>query len=108
LFNAKGEIIGVNSALYTSATSTGNIGIGLAIPINDAKFIVTHVQEFQVGKLKPGYLGARIQSLTSDLADAYALPGPWGSLVLKVDDRSPAAQAGLRRGDIITRSGLVP
>ena len=105
MFNTKGEVVGVNSALYTTTTSTGNIGIGLAIPIDDAKFIVTHIREFHSGKLRPGYLGAQIQSLTPDLADAYALPGPWGSLVLKVDDGSPAAQAGLRPGDIITSFG---
>jgi serine protease Do len=105
MFNAKGEVVGVNSALYTTATSTGNIGIGLAVPINDAKFIVNHVREFQSGKMQPGYLGAQIQSLTPDLADAYGLPGPWGSLVLKVADGSPAAQAGLRPGDIITSFG---
>jgi serine protease Do len=105
MFNAQGEVVGVNSALYTTATSTGNIGIGLAIPINDAKFIVTHIQEFRSGKLKPGYMGAQIQSLTPDLANAYGLPGPWGSLVVGVADGSPAAQAGLLSGDIITSFG---
>jgi len=105
MFNANGEVVGVNSALYTTATSTGNIGIGLAIPINDAKFIVTHIREFHTGKLKPGYLGAQVQSLTPDLADAYGLPGPWGSIVVDVMDGSPAAQAGLRIGDIITSFG---
>lgn len=105
MFNAKGEVVGVNSALYTSATSTGNIGIGLAIPINDAKFIVTHMREFHSGKIKPAYLGAQVQSLTPDLADAYGLPGPWGSIVVDVTDGSPAAQAGLHLGDIITSFG---
>ncbi len=105
MFNAKGEVVGVNSALYTSATSTGNIGIGLAIPINDAKFIVTHMREFQLGKMKQAYLGAQVQSLTPDLAAAYGLPGPWGSIVVDVTDGSPAAQAGLRPGDIITSFG---
>jgi serine protease Do len=105
MFNAKGEVVGVNSALYTTATSTGNIGIGLAIPINDAKFIVTHIRQFQSGKLKPGYLGAQLQSLTPDLAAAYGLPGPWGSIVVGVTDGGPAAQAGLIPGDIITSFG---
>jgi serine protease Do len=105
MFDAKGEVVGVNSALYTTATSTGNIGIGLAIPINDAKFMVSHIREFLSGKMRAGYLGAQIQSLTPELADAYRLPGPWGSLVLKVTDGSPAAQAGLRPGDIITSFG---
>lgn len=105
MFNANGDVVGVNSALYTTATSTGNIGIGLAIPINDAKFIVTHIRDFRAGKLKPGYLGAQVQSLTPDLADAYGLPGPWGSIVVDVTDGSPADQAGLRTGDIITSFG---
>jgi serine protease Do len=102
LFNAKGEVIGVNSALYTTATSTGNIGIGLAIPINDAKFIVSHMRNAEMMSMRPAYLGVQIQSLTPDLADAYGLPGPWGSIVLKVLDGSPAARGKLRPGDIIT------
>ena len=105
MFNAQGEVVGVNSALYTTATSTGNIGIGLAIPINDAKFIVTHMKEFHSGKMKPAWLGAQLQSLTPDLAAAYGLPGPWGSIVVGVTDGGPAAQAGLRPGDIITSFG---
>jgi serine protease Do len=105
MFNANGEVVGVNSALYTTTTSTGNIGIGLAVPINDAKAIVTRMREMQAGKLQAGYLGAQIQSLTPDLAGAYGLPGPWGSIVVNVKDGTPAAQAGLRRGDIITSIG---
>jgi serine protease Do len=105
LFNAKGEVIGVNSALYTTATSTGNIGIGLAIPINDAKAIVSHMRNAAMMKMRPAYLGVQAQSLTSDLASAYGLPGPWGCIVLKVLDGTPAAQAKLRAGDIITSVG---
>ena len=105
LFDAKGEVVGVNSALYTTGTSTGNIGIGLAIPINDAKFIVSHMRNAEMMSMRPAYLGVQIQSLTPDLADAYGLPGPWGSIVLKVLDGSPAARAKLRPGDIITSVG---
>lgn len=101
LFNAKGEVIGINSSLYTTGTSIGSVGIGFAIPINDAKFIVTHLREMQAGTVHPAYLGAQLQSLTQDLADAYGLSGPWGSMILKVQDGSPAANAGLRAGDII-------
>jgi serine protease Do len=105
MFNAKGEVVGVNSALYTTATSTGNIGIGLAIPINDAKFLVGHMREAEMMKMSPAYLGVQIQSLTPDLANAYGLPGPWGSIVLKVLDGTPAAKAKLHAGDIITSVG---
>jgi serine protease Do len=105
MFNAKGEVVGVNSALYTTATSTGNIGIGLAIPINDAKFIVSHMREAEMMKMRPSYLGVQVQPLTPDLAAAYGLPGPWGSIILKVLDGTPAAKAKLRAGDIITSIG---
>jgi serine protease Do len=105
LFNAKGEVIGVNSALYTPGTNTGSIGIGLAIPINDTKFLVDHMRDGGMMRAKPAWLGVKIQSLTPDLADAYRLPGPWGSIVLKVPADTPAAQAGLRAGDIITSVG---
>jgi len=105
LVNAKGEVIGVDSALWTTTTSTGNIGIGFAIPINDAKFLVAHMRDVGVSKMKPGYLGAQVQSLTPELADAYGLQGPWGSIVIKVMDGGPAAAAGLSVGDIITSFG---
>ena len=98
-------MIGVDSALYTTATSTGNIGIGFAIPINDAKFLVAHMRDIGSGKMRPAYLGAKVQSLTPDLGDAYGLQGPWGSIVQQVQDGSPAAQAKLRAGDIITSFG---
>ena len=105
LFNAKGEVIGVNSALYTTATSTGSIGIGLAIPINDAKAIVSHMRNADMMRMRPAYLGVQAQSLTPELASAYGLPGPWGTIILKVLDGTPAAQAKLRPGDIITSVG---
>jgi serine protease Do len=101
LFNAKGEVIGVNSAIFTTGADTGNVGIGFAIPINDAKFVVTHMRNYQSNKARPAYLGAQVQSLSPDLADAYGLPGPWGSLVLKVANGTPAAQAHLQPGDVI-------
>lgn len=105
MFNANGEVIGVNSVLYTTGNSTGNIGIGLAIPINDAKAVVAHMREIRAGKIGASYLGAKVQSLTPELAEAYGLPGPWGSIVVDVKDGGPAAQAGLRPGDIITSFG---
>jgi serine protease Do len=104
LFNWKGEVIGINAAIYTTGNDTGNIGIGLAIPINDAKFVVQRMKEtlFEGKKYRPAFLGAAIESVTGDLAAAYGLPGPWGAVVDNVVDGSPAAQVGLRAGDIIT------
>lgn len=104
LFNRNGEVIGVNTALDTSGDSTGSVGIGLVIPINDAEFAVRHMKDpLDVTKnWRPAYLGATIQSLTPNLAAAYGLPGPWGSIIASVADDGPAAQAQLRAGDIIT------
>ena len=107
LFNRNGEVIGVNTALDTSGTSSGNIGIGFAIPINDAEFVVRHMKDpLEVQQnWRPAYLGASLQSLTANLAAAYGLPGPWGSIIASVDEGGPAAQAKLRPGDIITSFG---
>jgi serine protease Do len=102
LFNLKGEVIGVNSAIETTGTDTGNIGIGLAIPINDAKFLIKVLLTRAAGNTWHwAWMGATVQTLTPDLAAAYGLPGPWGSVVLAVGDGSPAAQAKLRKGDVI-------
>jgi serine protease Do len=102
LFNTKGEVVGVNSAIYTTGSDTGSVGIGLVIPINDAKLVVNHMKEMRLGKGKLAYMGAQFLTLTPELAAAYGLPGPWGSIVVNVPDGTAAAQAKLRAGDIIT------
>jgi serine protease Do len=102
LFNRNGEVIGVNSAIYTTGSDTGNVGINLVIPINDAKFVVEHMRDARLGKGQVAWLGAQVVSVTPELAGAYNLPGPWGSIVAQVPDGTPAAKAQLRTGDIIT------
>ena len=105
LFNLKGEVIAVNAALQTATegVSNGNIGIGLAIPINDAKFVVQALKERLNGEeWRPAYLGAGVLTITPDLAAAYGLAGPWGSIIAGIRDGGPAALAKLRTGDIIT------
>jgi serine protease Do len=104
LFNRKGEVIGINAAIQTADATGGNIGIGFAIPINDARFVVLALKAmvFEGKHYRPAYLGATVESVTPDLAAAYGLPGPWGAIIGNVEDGSPAAQAKLRAGDIIT------
>jgi serine protease Do len=105
LFNLNGEVIAVNSALQTATEgeSNGNIGIGLAIPINDAKFTVLALKARLEGEnWRPAYLGAGLLTITPDLAAAYGLAGPWGSIIASIRDGGPAALAKLRTGDIIT------
>ena len=97
LVNLYGELIGINTAIYS--TSGGSQGIGFAIPVNDAKRIVNHLVAY--GAVVPPYLGISVQNLTQELAEELKLEGSIGVLVSAVDDKSPARKAGIRRGDVI-------
>jgi serine protease Do len=93
----RGEVIGINTAII--GPSGGSVGIGFAIPSNMAKEILTQLQG--EGKVTRGWLGVAIQSLSPDLVQAFGLADTHGALVSDVVAGSPAAKAGLQRGDII-------
>ncbi len=97
LLNLQGEVIGVNTAIYSRRG--GNIGIGFAIPIDLAKSVVQQLRE--KGSVTRGWLGVMIQSVTPELAKSFDLADPKGALVAEVTPDSPAHRAGLERGDII-------
>ena len=97
LFNQDGQVVGINTAIFSS--SGGNIGIGFATPINQAKDIMPELEEH--GSVIRGWLGVSIQSLTRDLAASLGLDEVAGALVADVVDDSPARRAGIRRGDVI-------
>ena len=99
LFNMKGEVIGVNTAIFTP--SGGSIGLGFAIPSNRAKAVAKQLREF--GTTRRGWLGVSIQNVTPDIAESVGLDEPLGALVSTVYDNSPASRAGLEAGDVITR-----
>jgi serine protease Do len=99
LFNMDGQVIGVNTAIYSP--SGGSIGIGFAIPANLAKTVVEQLREY--GHPRRGWLGVRIQQVTPDIAESFGLKQPEGALVASVDDSGPAAKAKLRTGDIILK-----
>ncbi len=102
LINTRGEVIGINTAILTdSPMSRGNIGIGFAIPINMARHVMEQILEH--GKVRRGYLGVLIQDVTPELAQQFGLSRPQGALVSQVEPDSPAARAGLERGDIILK-----
>ena len=97
LFNLNGEMVGVNTAIFSR--SGGNIGIGFAIPVNMAKNVLAQLKEH--GKVTRGWLGVMIQQVTPDLAENFKLERPIGALVGQVVPGSPADKAGLKAGDVI-------
>ncbi len=99
LVNLKGELIGINTAIYTS--SGGYQGIGFAIPINLAKHVMNMIIE--KGEVVRGYLGVEIQMVDADLAKKFGIEEPIGVLISKVYEDSPAEKAGLKVGDLILR-----
>ncbi len=101
LVNLRGEVIGINTAIVTR--SGGYMGIGFAIPINMARAVMEDIIE--QGRVVRGYLGVVIQDLTPDLAKSFGFDGTEGALVSQVMKDTPADEAGLKPGDIITRFG---
>ncbi len=97
LFNLDGEVIGVNTAIYSP--SGGSVGIGFAIPSSLAEGVIN--QLIQYGKTVRGWLGVRIQTVTPDLAESLGLDRAYGALVASTIPDSPAEKAGIKAGDII-------
>ena len=98
LFNLKGEVIGINTAIIAPGQS-GSIGIGFAIPANAASNVIDQLIQF--GETKRGWLGVRIQEVTKEIAEVEKLKKPQGALVASVGEKSPADKAGIKAGDII-------
>ncbi len=96
LFNMDGDVIGINTAILGPS---GSIGIGFSIPSNNAKRVISQLIEF--GETKRGWLGVRIQYVTSEIAQVEKLDKPRGALVASVADGSPSDAAGIKPGDII-------
>ena len=99
LINTRGQAVGINAAIFSQ--TGGSVGIGFAIPVNQAKAVVT--QLVASGKVTRGWLGVTIQPLTAELAKGFNVTEGTGALVAGVQDGSPAARAGLKAGDIITQ-----
>jgi serine protease Do len=97
LVNAKGQLVGINTAIYS--TSGGYMGIGFSIPSNMVKTIMTSLMK--TGKVVRGWLGVSIQKITPDLASQFDLKGENGAIVSDVVENSPADKAGMKRGDVI-------
>jgi serine protease Do len=99
-FNQQGEVVGINTAIYSP--NGGSVGIGFAIPSNLAKNIVAQLKEH--GSVERGWLGVKVQGVTPAIAKSLGMKpdAPEGALVAEVTQGSPAAKAGLQQGDVIT------
>jgi serine protease Do len=97
LFNASGEVIGINTAIFSP--SGGSIGLGFAIPSNAARRIVDQLQRF--GETRWGWIGVRLQTPSDDLAAGLNLASAEGALVARVDKGGPADLGGLAEGDLV-------
>ncbi len=97
MFNLAGEVIGINTAIFSP--SGGSIGIGFAIPAAFARPIIDQLKA--TGKVERGWIGARIQPVTDEIAEAIGLDKGRGAMIAAIDAASPAAQAKLQPGDVI-------
>jgi serine protease Do len=97
MFNSVGEVIGINSAIYSP--SGGSVGIGFAIPSSYASNVISQLRS--VGKVRRSWLGVNIQTLDEDLANASGIKNDEGVVVANVNSGTPAAKAGIKPGDII-------
>lgn len=99
LFNGDGEVVGINAQIFSR--TGGFMGLSFAVPINDARNIVTQLRE--TGRVQRGYLGVTIQSIDRGLAESFGLDRPVGALIADIRPESPAERAGLESGDVILR-----
>ena len=99
LFNQRGEVVGVNSRIFSG--TGGYMGLSFSIPIDVAMDVVQQLKTN--GKVTRSYLGVMLQDVDRNLADAYKLPKPEGSLINQVSPKSPAEKAGLKPGDVILK-----
>jgi serine protease Do len=97
-FDANGNVIGVNTAIFSP--SGGSVGIGFAIPSDTVKAVISQLEKS--GKVTRGWIGVQIQQITPDIADSLGLKKDQGALVAEPQPNSPAAKAGIQSGDVIT------
>jgi serine protease Do len=104
LVNALGEVIGINTFIFTS--SRGSEGIGFAIPINRAKVVIDDILKY--GEVVKAWVGLNVENITPELARGLDLSRTRGVLVSSVHDNSPASRAGVKGGDILMSVGKLP
>ncbi len=96
-FNAQGQVVGVNTAIFSP--SGGSVGIGFAIPSDTVKTVIAQLKDS--GKVARGWIGVQIQPVTAEIADSLGLKSSKGALVAEAQANSPAMEAGIKSGDVI-------
>ncbi|HEX2115308.1 MAG TPA: PDZ domain-containing protein, partial [Alphaproteobacteria bacterium] len=99
MFNLAGDVIGINTAIYSP--SGGSVGIGFAIPSALAKPVIDQLRQY--GKARRGWLGVNIQTVTDEIAESLGLDKPKGALVARVTENGPADKAKIQSGDVVTK-----
>jgi serine protease Do len=97
LFNMDGEVIGINSAIYSP--TGGSVGIGFSIPSNAAKNVLAQLRS--TGKIQRGWLGVRIQQVSDEIAESMSMDRPRGAMIAGMTEGGPAAKAGVQNGDVV-------
>jgi serine protease Do len=98
LLNVRGEVVGMNTAIYADARQSGNIGIGFAVPINTVRSLLPSLG---TGKITRGMIGVQVQPVPRDMLDDFGLKERKGALVVTVTGDGPAEKAGVKAGDVI-------
>jgi len=104
MFDMQGNVVGINTAIFSP--TGGNVGIGFAIPAEEAKPVIEALMKG--GKVRRGYLGVGIQPMSEDIAAGLGLPKDHGEIVSRVEPGQAAARAGIRQGDVIVAVGGQP
>lgn len=100
LFNLRGEVIGVNTAIISPGEAGGSVGVGFSVPANFAKVVIDQLREF--GETRRGTMGLTARPVDQAIAEAYGLSTPQGAIITSVEEGGAAATAGLQKGDLIT------
>jgi serine protease DegQ len=101
LVDAAGNLVGINTAIYSRSPQGASIGIGYAIPASTARQVMEQI--IQKGSVIRGWIGVGVQDVTKEIADSFKLPVPGGVLITQVERGGPADQAGVKLGDVLLR-----